>query len=96
MGKESYKKYGLKYIMVAVGGDGGGGELCGVLAACRLGAERILARGMEPARHFGATDKVASGGDEVNGRMACPSRGWRPLSGCYFRLPVHSPPLSRD
>jgi threonine dehydrogenase-like Zn-dependent dehydrogenase len=100
MGSESYKKYGLNYITAAVDGDGGVG-LCGVIAARRLGAGRIFARGvqagrMEPAQQFGATDQIASDGDEVIGRMACPPRGRCPSSRCYFRLPVHSPPLSRD
>jgi len=52
---------------VAVIGDGAVG-LCGVLAAHRLGAERIIAVGYHPgrlelARRFGATD-VVSGDDE--------------------------------
>lgn len=47
---------------VAVVGDGAVG-LCGVLAARRLGADRILLLGRNPvrldiARHFGATDIV--------------------------------------
>ena len=49
---------------VAVVGDGAVG-LCGVLAARRLGAERIIILGrhdnrLEIARHFGATDVVSS------------------------------------
>lgn len=54
---------------VAVVGDGAVG-LCGVLAARRLGAERIVALGRhkvrtEIARTFGATDVVAERGDEA-------------------------------
>ncbi|WP_328316779.1 zinc-dependent alcohol dehydrogenase family protein [Streptomyces sp. NBC_00388] len=54
---------------VAVVGDGAVG-LCGVLAARRLGAERIIALGRHQARTdiartFGATDIVAVRGDEA-------------------------------
>lgn len=54
---------------VAVVGDGAVG-LCGVLAARRLGAERIIALGWHRARTdialtFGATDIVAVRGDEA-------------------------------
>ena len=54
---------------VAVVGDGAVG-LCGVLAAARLGAERIVALGhhagrLEIARRFGATDVVTARGDEA-------------------------------
>ncbi|MFI1471688.1 zinc-dependent alcohol dehydrogenase family protein [Streptomyces wuyuanensis] len=54
---------------VAVVGDGAVG-LCGVLAARRLGAERIIALGRhrvrtDIARTFGATDVVAARGDEA-------------------------------
>ena len=54
---------------VAVVGDGAVG-LCGVLAARRLGAERIIALGRHPdrtaiARTFGATDIVAARGEEA-------------------------------
>jgi len=54
---------------VAVVGDGAVG-LCGVLAAKRLGAERIIILGrhqsrLNIARHFGATDVVSSRGDEA-------------------------------
>ncbi|MGW1882048.1 zinc-dependent alcohol dehydrogenase family protein [Streptomyces sp. NPDC001970] len=54
---------------VAVVGDGAVG-LCGVLAAKRLGAERIIALGRHQvrtdiARTFGATDVVAARGDEA-------------------------------
>jgi len=54
---------------VAVVGDGAVG-LCGVLAAHRLGAERIIALGRNPARttlasRFGATDIVAARGDDA-------------------------------
>jgi hypothetical protein len=54
---------------VAVVGDGAVG-LCGVLAAARLGAERILAVGhhddrLDIARRFGATDLVTARGDDA-------------------------------
>src|SRR3954464_7946214 len=54
---------------VAVVGDGAVG-LCGVLAAQRIGAERIIALSRNPARHatareFGATDIVEQRGDEA-------------------------------
>lgn len=54
---------------VAVVGDGAVG-LCGVLAAHRLGAERIIAMGRHAdrtdlARRFGATDVVAARGAEA-------------------------------
>jgi len=50
-------------------GDGAVG-LCGVLAAQRLGAERIIAMGhheerLELAEEFGATDTIAARGDEA-------------------------------
>jgi threonine dehydrogenase-like Zn-dependent dehydrogenase len=50
-------------------GDGAVG-LCGVLAAARLGAGRIIALGhhadrLEIARRFGATDLVAARGEEA-------------------------------
>ena len=53
---------------VAVVGDGAVG-LCGVLAARRLGAERIIILGHHPdriaiAQEFGATDVVSERGDE--------------------------------
>jgi threonine dehydrogenase-like Zn-dependent dehydrogenase len=53
---------------VAVAGDGAVG-LCGVIAARRLGAERIVLLGRHPdrialARDFGATDVVSERGDE--------------------------------
>ncbi|MFZ3571362.1 zinc-dependent alcohol dehydrogenase family protein [Streptomyces sp. BH097] len=56
-----------KGATVAVVGDGAVG-LCGVLAASRLGAERIIALGRHEvrtdiARRFGATDVVAERGD---------------------------------
>ena len=55
---------------VAVVGDGAVG-LCAVLASKRLGAERIIALSRRPdrqdlARTFGATDIVASRGEEAN------------------------------
>jgi threonine dehydrogenase-like Zn-dependent dehydrogenase len=54
---------------VAVVGDGAVG-LCGVMAARRLGAERIIALGRhrartDIARDFGATDVVAARGEEA-------------------------------
>jgi threonine dehydrogenase-like Zn-dependent dehydrogenase len=54
---------------IAVVGDGAVG-LCGVLAACRLGAERIIVLGhqagrMELAKKFGETDLVMSGAEAV-------------------------------
>ncbi|MFI5807350.1 zinc-dependent alcohol dehydrogenase family protein [Streptomyces sp. NPDC051561] len=56
-------------LTVAVVGDGAVG-LCGVLAAKRLGADRIIAMGRhrartDLARTFGATDVVATRGDEA-------------------------------
>jgi threonine dehydrogenase-like Zn-dependent dehydrogenase len=64
---------------VAVVGDGAVG-LCGVLAARRLGAERIIVLGhrtgrMEMAKRFGATDLVMSSGDEAVGRVREMTRG---------------------
>lgn len=58
---------------VAVVGDGAVG-LCGVLAARRLGAERIIMLGrnekrLEVARLFGATDVVKSRGDQAVGEV---------------------------
>src|SRR3989441_3730874 len=57
---------------VAVVGDGAVG-LCGVIAARRLGAERIIMLGSYPDRialgtEFGATDVVRERGDEAGGR----------------------------
>ena len=54
---------------VAIVGDGAVG-LCGVLAARRLGAERIILLGhqaqrLELARHFGATDLITSRGEQA-------------------------------
>jgi threonine dehydrogenase-like Zn-dependent dehydrogenase len=54
---------------VAVVGDGAVG-LCGVLAAARLGAGRVIALGhhddrLDIARRFGATDVVTARGDEA-------------------------------
>jgi threonine dehydrogenase-like Zn-dependent dehydrogenase len=56
--------------VVAVVGDGAVG-LCGVLAAKRLGADRIIALSRNPARQelarsFGATDILAKRGDAAN------------------------------
>ena len=53
--------------IVAVVGDGAVG-LCAVIAACRLGAARVIALSRNPsrqemARSFGATDIVAERGD---------------------------------
>jgi threonine dehydrogenase-like Zn-dependent dehydrogenase len=58
---------------VAVVGDGAVG-LCGVLAARRLGAERIIVLGRHPdriaiAQEFGATDVVSERGDEAIERV---------------------------
>jgi threonine dehydrogenase-like Zn-dependent dehydrogenase len=58
---------------VAVVGDGAVG-LCGVIAARRLGAERIILLGRHPdrialAREFGATDVVSERGDEAISRV---------------------------
>src|SRR5437867_4423256 len=58
---------------VAVVGDGAVG-LCGVLAARRLGAERILILGRRPdrielAKAFGATDVVSERGEEAVERV---------------------------
>ena len=58
---------------VAVVGDGAVG-LCGVIAARRLGAERIILLGRHPdrialARDFGATDVVSERGDEAVERV---------------------------
>ena len=58
---------------VAVVGDGAVG-LCGVIAARRLGAERIIILGRHPdrialARDFGATDVVSERGDEAVERV---------------------------
>src|SRR5438128_5859464 len=57
----------------AVAGDGAVG-LCGVLAARRLGAERIILLGRHPdriaiGREFGATDVVGERGDEAVERV---------------------------
>ena len=58
---------------VAVVGDGAVG-LCGVIAAKRLGAERIIILGRHPdrialAKEFGATDVVGERGDEAVERV---------------------------
>jgi threonine dehydrogenase-like Zn-dependent dehydrogenase len=58
---------------VAVVGDGAVG-LCAVIAAKRLGAERIIALSRNPARQalareFGATDLVAVRGEEATARI---------------------------
>ena len=64
---------------VAVVGDGAVG-LCAVLAAKRLGAERILALGhhedrLAIARAFGATDVVTARGDEAVAAVVEATRG---------------------
>src|SRR5438093_645455 len=58
---------------VAVVGDGAVG-LCGVIAARRLGAERVIILGRHPdrialAKEFGATDVVGERGDEAVERV---------------------------
>jgi len=58
---------------VVVVGDGAVG-LCAVLAARRLGAERVIALGhhedrLAMARRFGATDEVTARGDEAVARV---------------------------
>jgi threonine dehydrogenase-like Zn-dependent dehydrogenase len=65
---------------VAIVGDGAVG-LCGVIAACRLGAEQIIILGrhadrIKLAREFGATDVVSERGDEAVERV-------RELSGGF-------------
>ena len=64
---------------VAVVGDGAVG-LCGVLAAKRLGAERIFALGhhedrLEIARGFGATDLITARGEEAIAAVVEATRG---------------------
>ncbi len=68
-----------KGATIAVVGDGAVG-LCGVLAARRLGAERIIVLGhrggrLELAQRFGATDLVMSSGDEAIGRVLEMTKG---------------------
>ena len=58
---------------VAIVGDGAVG-LCGVIAAKRLGAEKIILLGRHPdrialAKKFGATDIVSERGEEAIGRV---------------------------
>jgi threonine dehydrogenase-like Zn-dependent dehydrogenase len=65
--------------IAAVVGDGAVG-LCGVLAARRLGAERIILLGRHPdrialARTFGATDVVSERGEEAVARVMELTRG---------------------
>jgi threonine dehydrogenase-like Zn-dependent dehydrogenase len=60
-------------VTAAVVGDGAVG-LCGVIAAKRLGAERIIILGRHPdrlalAREFGATDVVGERGEEAVARV---------------------------
>jgi threonine dehydrogenase-like Zn-dependent dehydrogenase len=64
---------------VAVIGDGAVG-LCGVLAAKRLGAERIIAIGHQPhrlalAQQFGATDILNGSIDEINAQLIDLTKG---------------------
>ncbi|WSN61877.1 zinc-binding dehydrogenase [Streptomyces sp. NBC_01362] len=64
---------------VLVVGDGAVG-LCAVIAAKRLGAERIVLAGRHEARtdlgrHFGATDVVAARGEEGIARIREPTGG---------------------
>src|ERR671936_2463882 len=64
----------------AVVGDGAVG-LCGVIAAKRLGAERIIIMGRHPdrialAREFGATDVVSERGDESVEHVKQLTRGY--------------------
>ncbi len=64
---------------VAVVGDGAVG-LCGVLAARRLGAERIIILGrhekrLDLARRFGVTDVLESRGEETIGQVIEMTRG---------------------
>src|SRR3989442_800242 len=66
---------------VAVIGDGAVG-LCGVIAARRLGTERIIFLGCHPdrialAKTFGATDIVSERGEEAVGRGRAPSGRFR-------------------
>jgi hypothetical protein len=65
---------------VAVVGDGAVG-LCGVIAARRLGAERIIILGRHPdrialAKEFGATDVVSERGDEAVERVRALTNGF--------------------
>ena len=62
-----------KGAVVAVVGDGAVG-LCAVIAAKRLGADRIISLSRNPnrqklAREFGATDIIAERGDEVTKKI---------------------------
>jgi threonine dehydrogenase-like Zn-dependent dehydrogenase len=66
-------------MTVAVVGDGAVG-LCGVLAAARMGAGRIIAMSRHPSRQtlaldFGATDIVAERGDEGVARIKDMTKG---------------------
>ncbi|MDF5713855.1 MAG: zinc-dependent alcohol dehydrogenase family protein [Rhizonema sp. NSF051] len=68
--------------IAAVIGDGAVG-LCGVLAAKRLGAERIIIVGrhenrLEIARHFGATDVVTSKDEQAVGEVMEMTKGGAP------------------
>src|SRR5256712_5745459 len=69
---------------VAVVGDGAVG-LCGVIAAKRLGAKRIILLGSYPdrialAKEFGATDVVSERGDEAVERVRELTGGFGPHS----------------
>lgn len=66
--------------VAAVVGDGAVG-LCGVIAAKRLGAERIIIMGRHPSRlalaqDFGATDVVSERGEEAVARVRDLTRGF--------------------
>lgn len=70
---------------MAVAGDGAVG-LCGVIAAKRLGAERIILLGRHPqrsslAREFGATDVVSERGAEGVERVRQLTGGFGAHSG---------------
>ena len=68
-----------KGMAIAVVGDGAVG-LCGVLAARRLGAERIIVLGhrdgrLKLAQKFGATDLVMSSGEQAIGEVLEMTKG---------------------
>src|ERR687883_540822 len=67
--------------IAAVVGDGAVG-LCGVIAAKRLGAQKVILLGRHPdrialAREFGATDVVRERGEEAVGRVREIPHGYR-------------------
>jgi threonine dehydrogenase-like Zn-dependent dehydrogenase len=84
---------------VAVVGDGTVG-LCAILAAKRLGAQRIIALSRNPARQqlaraFGATDILAERGEEANkapwadsprGYLGAHSTADRATGGCHASM----------